>query len=132
MNAHARDALRQAGAEAGRKARADAPPLRLDQDRRTNPRESQPSNSFEFAPLVVCVVEVSAALSIEAASVSTYRLVSDRVSSQPIPDLARQPALGGRARLRRGVARRSTRATPRTWARAMGFSFLRCCGLSWW
>ena len=48
--------------------------------------KSQPSNSFEFAPLVVYVVEVSAALLIEAASVSTYRLVSDRVSSQPIPD----------------------------------------------
>jgi hypothetical protein len=34
----------------------------------------------------VYVAEVSAALLIEAASVSTYRLVSDRVSSQPIPD----------------------------------------------
>src|SRR4029453_5445181 len=35
---------------------------------------------------IVYVVEVSAALLIEAASVSTYRLVSDRVSSHPIPD----------------------------------------------
>ena len=34
----------------------------------------------------VYVVEASAALLIEAASVSTYRLVSDRVISQPIPD----------------------------------------------
>jgi len=48
--------------------------------------KSQPSNSFEFAPLVVYVVEFSAALLIAAASVSTYRSVSDRVSSQPIAD----------------------------------------------
>ena len=32
------------------------------------------------------LVEASAAILIEAASVSTYRLVSDRVISQPIPD----------------------------------------------
>jgi hypothetical protein len=38
----------------------------------------------EYAPLAVYLVEVSAVLLIEAASVSTYRLVSERV--QPILD----------------------------------------------
>src|SRR6185436_16149826 len=37
-------------------------------------------------PRVSYVAVVSAAFLIEAASVSTYRLVSDRVISQPIPD----------------------------------------------
>ena len=31
----------------------DAPPVRLDQDRRRNPHESQPSNDFELRPLAL-------------------------------------------------------------------------------
>ena len=51
------------------------------------------------------VVEVSAALLIAAASVSMYRLVSDRVSSQPIPDSGPDTVTARVSRLRQGAAR---------------------------
>ena len=70
----------------------------------SNPTPS--ATSTRTAPASLYVVEASAALLIEAASVSTYRLVSDRVISQPIPDSGPDTVSARSSSLRRGPARR--------------------------
>ncbi len=49
-----------------------SPPIRLDQNRRTDPGKSQPSNNFKLAPLAVAIWEVYTGGAAEFATESLY------------------------------------------------------------